>query len=108
MVGPRELDNWHIDGDHFTHYLDSPNQSLLVIPCVTDVLKDGGATYICPDGIRVVTKYLHDNPEGVTPYMARKGEEHRWHEFQWFCEQVRNPETCNLFQQMTGNVGTWC
>ncbi|KAH8804506.1 hypothetical protein F5884DRAFT_822555 [Xylogone sp. PMI_703] len=105
IVGPRELDNWHVDGDHFIHYLDSPAQGLLVIPCITDVLENGGATYICPDGIRVVAKYLHDNPEGVTPYMAKRGEENKWHEFQWFCEQIKDPEKCNLFQQMTGKCG---
>jgi hypothetical protein len=69
------------------------------------VLKNGGATYIYPDGIRVVAKYLHDNPEGITPYMARRGEEHKWNEFQWFCEQIKNPEKCSLFQQMTGKCG---
>lgn len=105
VVGPRELDNWHVDGDHFMHFLDSPDQSLLVIPCITDVLENGGATFICPDGIKVVAKHLYETPEGVTPYMARRGEEHKWHEFQWFCEQIKNPEKCNLFQQMTGKCG---
>ena len=105
IVGPRELDNWHVDGDFFIHYLDSPEQGLLVIPCITDVLENGGATYICPDGIGVVAKHLHDNPEGVTPYMARRGDESKWHEFQWFCEQIKNSEKCRLFQQMTGKCG---
>jgi hypothetical protein len=105
VVGPLELDNWHVDGDHFIYYLDSPNHSLLVIPCIKDVLKNGGATYIFPDGIRVVAKYLHYNPEGITPYMARRGEEHKRNEFQWFCEQIKNPEKCNCFQQMTGKCG---
>ncbi|KAK4061644.1 uncharacterized protein Triagg1_10186 [Trichoderma aggressivum f. europaeum] len=105
IVGPRELDNWHVDGDNFIHFLDSPNQGLLVIPCITDVLENGGATYICPDGIAVVAKHLLDNSEGVTPYMARKGEEKQFHEFQWFCEQIKNPAKCNLFQQMTGKCG---
>lgn len=105
VVSPRELDNWHVDGDHFMHYLDSPEQSLLVVPCFTDVLENGGATYICPDGIGVVAKYLHDNPEGVTPYMARRGEEDKWNAFQWFCEQVRDLEKCKLFQQVTGKCG---
>ncbi|KAL2862608.1 uncharacterized protein BJX67DRAFT_292545 [Aspergillus lucknowensis] len=104
-VGPRELDNWHVDGDTFVHFLDSPNQGLLVIPCITDVLENGGATYICPDGIGVVARHLRDNPEGVTPYMARRGEESRFYEFQWFCEQVKDPEKCRDFQQMTGKCG---
>ncbi|KAI4601890.1 hypothetical protein KJ359_010756 [Pestalotiopsis sp. 9143b] len=25
-VPPKELDNWHVDGDFFVHYLDSPEQ----------------------------------------------------------------------------------
>ena len=29
---PQELDNWHVDGDFFVHYVDSPEQALLVIP----------------------------------------------------------------------------
>lgn len=105
IVGPRDLDNWHVDGDHFVHYLDSPNQSLLVIPCITDVLENGGPTYVCPDGIGVVARHLLANPEGVSPYMARRGEEKNWHEFQWFCEQIKDPARCNLFQQMTGKCG---
>ena len=105
IVAPRDLDNWHVDGDFFTHYLDSPEQALLVIPCITDVFENGGATYICPDGIGLVAKHLLDNPEGVNPYMARRGEERKYHAFQWFCEQIRNPEKCNLFQQVTGKCG---
>ena len=105
IIGPREVDNWHVDGDNFIHYLDSPEQGLLVIPCITDVLENGGATYICPDGIGVVAKHLHDNPQGVTPYMARRGEEDQWNEFQWFWEQIKDTEKCKLFQQMTGKCG---
>lgn len=105
IVSPRDLDNWHVDGDNFIHHLDSPDQGLLIIPCITDVLENGGATYICPDGIKVVAQHLHDNPEGVTPYMARRGEEKKWHEFQWFCDQIKDANKCNLFQQMTGKCG---
>jgi hypothetical protein len=71
----------------------------------TDVFKNGGATYICPDSIGVMAKHLHDNPEGVTPYMARRGEEDKFYDFQWFCEQIKNAERCNCFQQMTGKCG---
>ena len=105
IIGPRELDNWHVDGDSFIHFLDSPEQGLLVIPCFTDVLEDGGATYICPDGIGIVARYLHDNQLGVTPYMAQKGKEKEWHEFQWFHEKAKDPNQCKMFQQMTGKCG---
>ena len=32
-----ELKEWHVDGDFFMHYLDSPEQGLLVIPIFTDI-----------------------------------------------------------------------
>ncbi len=106
-IPPRELDNWHVDGDSFIHFLDSPEQALLVIPVLSDIEEDGGGTYICPDGIGVVAKHLRDNPEGVTPYMAREGDEDegKYHEFSWFVQQIRDDTKCNLFQQMTGKVG---
>lgn len=105
IVGPRDLDNWHVDGDFFIHYLDSAEQGLLVIPLLSPIAENGGGTYVCPDGIGVVARYLHDHPEGVTPYMACRGEEDKHHEFSWFVDQVRDPSKCNLFQQMTGNIG---
>jgi hypothetical protein len=55
---PRDLDNWHVDGDFFMHYLDSPEQALLVIPIFTDIQEHGGGTMICPDAIGRIAKYL--------------------------------------------------
>ena len=55
---PSELDNWHIDGDFFTHFLDSPEQGLLVIPIFTDIVEHGGGTMVCPDGIGHIAKHL--------------------------------------------------
>lgn len=54
----RALDNWHNDGDWFTHFLDSPEQALLVIPLFTDIASKGGGTAICTDGIGLVAKHL--------------------------------------------------
>lgn len=54
----RALDNWHNDGDWFTHFLDSPEQALLVIPLFTDIDSKGGGTAICTDGIGLVAKHL--------------------------------------------------
>ncbi|KAH8175652.1 Clavaminate synthase-like protein [Sarocladium implicatum] len=104
-VAPRDLDNWHVDGDFFTHFLDSPEQGLLVIPVLSPIAEHGGGTFICPDGIGVVARHLHDNPDGVTPYMARRGEEKELAEYSWFVDQARDPSKCNLFQEMTGDVG---
>jgi len=66
-ISPKELDNWHVDGDWFKHFLDSPEQALLVIPLFADIKPKGGATYIAPDGIQHVAKYLLDHPEGTYP-----------------------------------------
>lgn len=58
---------WHKDGWHFRHFLDSPEQALLGIPLFTDVLPQGGATYIAADSVGVVARFLAEHPEGVGP-----------------------------------------
>jgi hypothetical protein len=60
-------DGWHKDGDFFRHFLDSPEQALLVIVLWSDVLPTGGATFIAPDSIPGIARYLADHPEGVSP-----------------------------------------
>lgn len=64
--GP-EAPHWHKDGDFFRHFLDSPEQGLLVFVCWTDVVHQGGPTYVAPDSVRVVAEFLRDRPEGVLP-----------------------------------------
>lgn len=71
---PRELARWHVDGDFFVHYLDSPEQGLLVVPLFTDVPPSGGGTVIYPRGMREVACHLRDHPEGVSPRMVPRGE----------------------------------
>lgn len=56
---------WHKDGYFFQHFLDSPEQGLLVIPCWTDVLSRGGGTFVATDSPAVVARYLAAHPEGV-------------------------------------------
>lgn len=65
-AGP-ECPGWHKDGDFFRHFLDSPEQGLLVFVNWTDVEHLGGPTYIAPDSIRVVAEFLAAHPEGVAP-----------------------------------------
>lgn len=57
-VTPKELDLWHVDGDFFIHFLDSPEQALLVIPCWSDVEENSGATWICDQGPSKIGKVL--------------------------------------------------
>lgn len=44
-------EGWHKDGDWFRHFLDSPEQALLVIVFWRDVEEDQGATYIASDSV---------------------------------------------------------
>lgn len=55
---PKELDNWHVDGDFFWHFLDSPEQALLVVPLFSDIQPRGGGTMICPQVIQLIAKHL--------------------------------------------------
>ncbi|KAK3676488.1 hypothetical protein LTR78_003764 [Recurvomyces mirabilis] len=69
----RTLDNWHNDGDWFTHFLDSPEQALLVIPLFSDIKPKGGGTVLCTDGIKLVAERLYDHPQGMTPFLMPRG-----------------------------------
>ncbi|CAN5411316.1 phytanoyl-CoA dioxygenase family protein [soil metagenome] len=62
-----ETPGWHKDGDFFRHFLDSPEQGLLVFVNWTDVEHQGGPTYIATDSIKVLAQFLADRPEGVMP-----------------------------------------
>lgn len=58
IPSPRELSNWHVDGDFFVHFLDSPEQGLLVIPLFSDIQEHGGGTMVCPDAIPKIARFL--------------------------------------------------
>jgi len=58
---------WHKDGSYFRHFLDSREQALLTIVIWSDMRHQGGATFIAPDSVRVVARFLADHPEGVPP-----------------------------------------
>ena len=58
---------WHKDGDFFRHFLDSPEQGLLVFVNWTDVVHQGGPTYIATDSVPVIAKFLAEHPEGTLP-----------------------------------------
>ncbi len=56
------------------HYLDSPEQGLLVIPLFTDIEHDAGGTMICPDAIPKMAEHLYQHPEGVSPAMVPRAQ----------------------------------
>jgi hypothetical protein len=55
---PSELNGWHVDGDFFIHFLDSPEQGLLVIPLFTDIKERAGGTMVCSDAIQKIAQHL--------------------------------------------------
>lgn len=84
------VSGWHKDGNFFRHFLDSPEQGLLVIPLFSDVAHRGGGTFLAADSIPVVAKYLWDHPEGVRP-----------NEFDYGALLSE----CRDFREVTGRVG---
>ena len=109
-VDPQALDNWHIDGDFFVHYLDSPEQALLVIPLFSDIQPRGGGTYISPDGIDLAAKYLAAHPEGVVPVPGQR----LVPSTSTFADPADDPDgwshmtavkQCARFAEITGDVG---
>ena len=59
--------NWHVDGNWFRHFLDSPEQGILGVVLWDDMVSGGGATCIAPDSIGTIARYLLARPEGVEP-----------------------------------------
>ncbi|KAL4959553.1 uncharacterized protein BDV14DRAFT_161093 [Aspergillus stella-maris] len=105
-MDPKELDNWHVDGDFFWHFLDSPEQALLVIPLFSDIRPHGGGTMICPEGIARIARHLYNHPEGVSPFMTPRREtpEHGTKKptLSFFTGLIQQ---CSDFHEMTGKIG---
>jgi hypothetical protein len=59
------LPGWHKDGDFFRHFLDSPEQGLLVFVIWSDIQPQGGGTFVAADSVPVVARFLAERPEGV-------------------------------------------
>lgn len=55
---PVDLQGWHVDGDFFVHFLDSPEQGLLVIPLFTDIQEHAGGTMVCADAVKEIATHL--------------------------------------------------
>lgn len=102
-----DLPGWHVDGDFFVHYLDSPEQGLLVIPLFTDIHPGGGGTFICPDAIPKIAKHLYDHSEGVSPYMVSRFDNPKMDRpktLSFFCEVAKSMPQ-DSFVEATGKVG---
>ncbi|KAJ5152121.1 hypothetical protein N7492_010416 [Penicillium capsulatum] len=106
-VEPEHLKGWHVDGDDFVHFLDSPEQALLVIPLFSDIQRYSGATAVCTDAMKDIARHLRNHPQGVSPYMVPRGRVQKYmfrRKFKpGFYEQVIG--NCDEFYEMTGSVG---
>ncbi|KAI0448716.1 hypothetical protein F5B21DRAFT_496619 [Xylaria acuta] len=105
-TAPRDLPGWHVDGDFFVHYLDSPEQALLVTPLFTDIVPQGGGTVICPPGVGRIAGWLHANPRGVSPWMRPRDsvDFKKEKSLEWYRDLLRDVPD-DAFVEATGNVG---
>ncbi|KAL7627026.1 hypothetical protein AAE478_003802 [Parahypoxylon ruwenzoriense] len=105
-VPPQALTGWHVDGDFFVHYLDSPEQALLVIPLFTDVVPQGGGTVLLPRGVERVARHLLDHPEGVSPRMEPRAHPDfaRERNLKWYVDFARSCAD-DEFVEATGRAG---
>lgn len=83
---------WHKDGDFFRHFLDSPEQGLLVIGIFSDIAPRGGGTFIACDSVGHVAQLLAAHPEGLRPPELLD------------CAQAII-DRCDDFVEVTGEVG---
>ncbi len=81
---------WHKDGDFFRHFLDSPEQGLLTFALWTDMVHQGGGTFVAADSVPVVARFLAAHPAGVLP---------REFDYAGLIGQ------CHDFVEMTGEAG---
>lgn len=61
------LRGWHIDGDSFRHFLDSPENALVALFHWTDAVSHGGCTFVACDSIPVVARFLARHEGGLLP-----------------------------------------
>ncbi len=62
-----ESPGWHVDGDSFVHFLDSPELALLVVVIFSEIRPRGGGTLIACDSPGIVARCLAEHPEGLEP-----------------------------------------
>jgi ectoine hydroxylase-related dioxygenase (phytanoyl-CoA dioxygenase family) len=85
-----KVGGWHKDGSYFKHFLDSREQALLTVVLWSDMLHQGGGTFVAPDSVRLMARYLSEHPEGVDPKDFK------------FQEMISQ---CNQFEEITGKAG---
>jgi hypothetical protein len=59
------IGGWHWDGQHFQHFVDAPDQGLLLLCFFSEVRSRGGATLVAEGSHEVVARFLNRHPEGL-------------------------------------------
>jgi hypothetical protein len=85
-----KITGWHKDGSYFRHFIDSREQALLTVVLWSDMLHQGGGTFIAPDSVRVIARLLYAHPEGIPANDF---------DFQSIISQ------CSQFEELTGKAG---
>ena len=84
---------WHKDGWHYRHFLDSPQQGLLLGYLYSDILPGSGGTQMCVDSIGVAARLLAQHPEGIHPDSVQS------------YIQPHMIKECSEFEELTGQAG---
>lgn len=84
---------WHKDGWHYRHFLDSPQQGLLLGYLYSDILPCSGGTQMCVDSIGVVARLLARYPQGIHPDSVQS-----------YIRPYMIKE-CSAFEELTGEAG---
>lgn len=61
---------WHWDGSHFQHFVDAPDQGLLLLPMFSETGPQGGGTVIAAGSHRLVARFLNQYSDGVDIHEA--------------------------------------
>lgn len=86
---------WHKDGWHFRHFLNSPEQGLLVVPIFTDMQARSGGTVIARDSLAPTARLLRSQAQGLHADSVQG----RGYLIPYLIEQ------CRHFDELTGAVG---
>lgn len=53
---------WHWDGSHFRHYIDAPDQGLLMLCIFSEIGPHGGGTLVAEGSHKLAARFLKDHP----------------------------------------------
>lgn len=84
------VEDWHVDGDFYLHFLDSPEIALLIAVYFTDVEHQGGGTFIVEDSVKAVSEFLLDRPEGSRDFEIK---------------EANLTDQCSKFKELCINAG---